>query len=97
MEQEQKLKFNVGDGVHWNVGSDTYPGTIRKISPSRHKIWVSSDSVSFKDAEPTFTPQDLPEKSWQLFTRRGDGSYKESGSEYTQLYPVRHYYWDPSF
>jgi len=78
--------FQVGDGVYMAYQSDVYPGTVRRISKSGHKIWVSKDRVAKADWDESFGPRarayeplDVPEEQWRCFTRRKDGKYREKG------------------
>lgn len=79
--------FQVGDGVHYSHPSDVYPATIRKVSKSGHKIWVSSDRVAKSEwcesrgpIARLYEPRDVPESEWQCFTRRQDGEYRATGA-----------------
>ena len=89
-------EFKVGDGVSYGYGSDSYPYTVRRVSPSGHKLWVSRDRP-FKGV---FVPQDVPEKDWVCFTRRRDGQYREANKSYARQHALtkgREFYLDPSF
>lgn len=74
--------FQVGDGVHWAFNGDSYPGTVRKVSKSGLKVWVSSDEHRITDAErervrahgfhegaidSAFIPVDMMPEYWKCF------------------------------
>ncbi len=84
--------FSVGEGVHWGFNGDVYPGTVRRVSPSGRKIWVSSDAHRITQVEKdrlqehglhdgeincVFIPRDVPESEWKCFTLRKTGCFTE--------------------
>lgn len=101
-----EIPINVGDGVSYAVGSDAYPMTVRRISPSGKTIWCSSDQFrskpranSFAEADKVgvFLPQDTDPKTWTKFTKRSDGTFRESGRRHCRLIVGRSYKQDPHF
>lgn len=44
MDCEQNLIPEVGMGVTYHIGSDSYPGTITKVSPSKKVFWYKRDN-----------------------------------------------------
>ena len=98
--------LEVGSGVTYNIGGDSYPLTVRKVSPRGAAVWCSHDDFRGAPgntlAEPEkrglFVPQDADDPSkWEKFTRRPDGKYRPSGSKCGHLSPDRRYKQDPSF
>lgn len=92
-----------GDGGTYSIGSDSYPVTVRKVSPSGHVVWVSRDRIrssgSPYERSPggVYEPVDVPEEKWDRFTRRRDGSYRSVGYRCGLLTAGRNHYLDPSF
>lgn len=85
-----------GEGATYNLGTDQYPVTIRKVSASGHAIWVSKDQVRANPGgSMVFIPVDRPEKDWDKFTRRDDGKYRPVGKNFGYLSPGRESYRDP--
>jgi len=104
--EDVEVTLNVGDGVSYAVGSDAYPMTVRRISPSGKTIWCSSDRFrskpranSFAEADKVgvFLPQDTDPKTWTKFTKRADGTFRESGRRHCRLIVGRSYKQDPHF
>lgn len=104
------VAFSVGDGVHWGFNGDAYPGTVRKVSTSGRKVWVSRDKHRGLNTEnnkhlhegpidSVFVPTDMPESEWQCFTLRKHGHFCEApGSRATwSLQPTRIFASNPSF
>lgn len=98
--------FKVGDGASYNIGSDSYPVTIRKISKSGKTLWVSRDDFRCKpgvnryeqtDKEGVFIPLDVPESEWERYTLRQDGHWRPSKSGCGYLSEGRTLSLDPSF
>lgn len=98
--------IQVGSGVTYNIGGDSYPLTVRKVSPSGATVWCSRDDFRGApgnmpgegDKKGLFIPQAADEPDmWEKFTRRPDGKYRPSGSKCGYLSPDRRYRKDPSF
>ena len=103
-EQRDACPFSPGDGATYGIGADSYPCTVREVSPSGHRVVVTLDDVRAQipkrrvGAEPTkvFIPREDGRR--MVFTRRKDGSYRLVGRRnYTRLSPGRRSYFDPSF
>jgi hypothetical protein len=101
------VPINVGDGVSYSINGDSYPCTVRKISPSGKTVWVSRDEFrgtpganSYEVAEKVgvFIPRDADKpETWKKFTKRQDGRFREVGTNYCYLSPGRSYSQDPHF
>jgi hypothetical protein len=96
----------VGSGVTYNIGGDSYPLTVRKVSTTGATVWCSHDdfrgapgnTLEESNKKGLFIPQDANDPSkWEKFTRRPDGKYRPSGSKCGYLSPDRRYRSDPSF
>jgi len=102
MSNTETQEFSVGQGVNYGFNGDSYPGTVRKVSPSGKTVWVSDDSHTAnpdKTQGPTFTPkdEDKPE-TWTKFTYRAkSGGFCRSGSNGWYLAHGRLYERNPSF
>lgn len=81
--------FKAGDGASYNIGGDSYPVTIRKVSPAGKMIWASRDdfraskkgnSFAQSDKIGVFKPLDVPESQWERYTLRQDGYWRPVGS-----------------
>lgn len=98
--------FNVGDGAHSYFNGDSYPYTIRRVSPSGKRVWASRDdhkpleSVMYKEGniKCEFIQRDVPDTEWAVFYLNKHGSWKELKSRggFT-LYPGREYSQNPCF
>lgn len=103
---DKEYPLAVGSGVTYNIGGDSYPLTVRKVSPSGAAVWCSRDefragpgnTYAQADKHGVFIPRhgDDPSK-WERFTRRSNGKYRPSGSKCGYLSPDRRYRRDPSF
>jgi hypothetical protein len=104
--KDEPYKFAVGDGATASINGDSYPYTIRKVSPSGKTVWASRDD--FKAApgnniyespelKGAFIPQDVPESEWDKFTLRQNGSWCKVATNYYFLSLGRSYRQDPSF
>lgn len=82
----------VGDGCSCGNGGDSYPYTVRRVSPSGKTIWVSRDTYKVKPGKGApyeegpkdcwFFPQDVPDTQWTCFKLKKDGRFRESGKTY---------------
>lgn len=60
-------------------------------------MWASKDDVRARNGKKLFIPRDVPEKSWEKFTRRADGRYRPTVLGCGYLSPGRESYLDPDF
>lgn len=96
------MPFKVGDGATYTIGSDSYPMTVRRVSPSGYKVWVSEDDLGpvrevGAHYVSDFISRDVDPSEWRLFTRRVNGKYVISGSRHGRLSRGRYYHMDPHF
>lgn len=103
------VTFKVGDGCHWGFNGDAYPGTVRKVSKSGRKVWVSrddyrviddKDGYTESDRDCVFTTLDLPESSWEEYHLTVHGHFvsgRGSGGAAWSLQPNRRYSRNPHF
>lgn len=101
------VPLNVGDGAAYAINGDSYPVTIRRVSPSGKTVWVSNDefraspgvnSYEVSKKIGVFIPRDENHpKMWKKFTQRRDGTFREVGTRYCYLSPGRRYAYDPHF
>jgi len=103
---DKEYPLTVGSGVTYNIGGDSYPLTVRKVSPSGSAVWCSRDdfraapgnTMGESDKTGLFLPTDAEDPSkWEKFTRRPGGKYRPAGSKCGHLSPDRRYRRDPSF
>lgn len=100
---DQARTFKVGDGVHYSVGSDIYPGTVVEIKRKGQVIVVQADQeISYhKDIYTEQQDWDFvknPNGAKQEFWKKRDGYYRPKGNNYgSTLYHGRHKYYDPHF
>lgn len=85
--------FQPGDGATYSIGSDSYPVTVRKVSPSGACLWTSADRV----VGSVFVPQDVRPDQLEKWTRRANGRYKKVGGRCGFLTKGRSYHQDRSF
>lgn len=93
-----------GLGITYAINGDSYPYTIRRVSPSGHQFWATRDRFIAKpganepygesDKVGVFEPEETQER---MFTRRRDGTYMAKGAPYVLVYEGRTYKQDPSF
>jgi len=107
MKEKKMERFQPGAGVTEYIGSDGYPGTVRKVSASGKTVWISRDGhraipgvvnpyeEPYKKVE--FIPVDTPESQWIKYTYRKDGSFRRSGGKSYYLGSGRYYKQDPSY
>jgi len=97
-----KHDFKVGDGVSFGCGSDRYPGTVVRVTPTR--VHVASDdyectsppsAYGSNDGVYRFTP--VKDAAVQVFTVKKNGRVSMKGGNYGILGHGRCYYQDPSF
>jgi hypothetical protein len=96
----------VGMGVTMGYGSDCYPGTIVKVSPSGHAVWVVDDRHTYTGPPRPYGDPGKDE-DWHYFrtadnegkkaTRRQNGRYAFVGSHQALNLGARRYYQDPHF
>jgi len=95
---ERPERFKAGDGVALCYRNDVYPGTVRRVSPSGHRVWVSEDDIARAYFDPclgpvaqAYSPRDVEPQHWRVFTRRRDGYYAEKGHQTPYLVLGRDY------
>ena len=97
-----KHNFNVGDGCSFGAGSDSYPGTVVKVTPTR--IWVQQDThictkrmsaYGANDAE--YIYQRNLNGRIEQFSVKKNGRITLKGCNFGGLGHGRRYYQDPSF
>jgi len=83
-------------GATYQIGSDEYPYTITRVSPSANTLWAKRCLVLTVDGARVYeTPVNAREEK---FTRRGDGRFRPTGRSCGCLtIGVRDFYLDPSF
>ena len=109
MSNAKNTTFKVGDGATYGFHGDSYPATVRKVSPSGKTVWVSSDNYSVNPGHTTYGQEgpvpttftskneDKPE-TWTKFTYRPkSGDFCETGSSFCHLSSGRRYSQNPSF
>lgn len=79
----------VGMGITYQINSDCYSYTIRRVSKSGHQFWASADRGT--------DPIDIPEDRWRKFVRVREGRYQPVGAPYVGIRTGRYSYQDPSF
>lgn len=87
--------FQVGDGVTFSLGSDCYPMTVRRRTPTGKSLWASRDKVRAKGDRKLFIPCNVHPREWVQFTLRDDGSYRPVGKDFGRLTPGRESHFDP--
>jgi hypothetical protein len=95
--------FTPGDGAALWLGTDAYPMTVRKVSPSGKVVWASRDDFraargnTYAVAEKVglHIPRDVPPTEWVKFTLRADGRYRPAGHAGGSLAKGRTYRQDP--
>ena len=91
-EPPRSCPYNVGDGANYNIGSDTYPVTVRKVSPTGHRVETTADRIRLGGM---FEP--CEKGIVRIFTRRRDGTYRMVGGKHGFLNPGRVHHMDPGF
>jgi hypothetical protein len=102
---EGKVVPVVGVGVTRSIGSDSYAGTIVKVSPSGHQFTMRDDIAQVVkgteqdgSAEYIYLRNSAGCGAETVFSRRRDGSYIQAGSSYGRAnIGIRRTYRDPSF
>ncbi len=92
----------VGAGVSYCIGSDSYPYTVRRVSPSGKTLWATSERFvagpgnTYERAHKVgvFVP---PAEAEEAFTLRADGTYRPVGSKAGYLSEGRTFRQDPCF
>lgn len=102
-----KIAPEVGMGASHGYGSDSYPYTIVKVSPSGKKVTVQRDEVmvlegTFTSAQMTYTTLPDPTAAEEEFSLRSNGRWHRVGCpvgirEAGLIIGTRRYYQDPSF
>jgi hypothetical protein len=93
--------FKVGDGVHYSIGSDTYPGTVIEIR-RKGQVVVVQDDKGIPYHKDIFDNQDWdfvknPKGATREFWRKRDRYYRLKDHNFGTLYHGRHKYYDPHF
>ena len=98
--------FQPGDGATYSINGDSYPYTVRRVSPSGKTLWASQDEFRGKpgansyaqaDKVGVFKPVDVPEDRWEKYTLRKDGHFRRVGQNFGFFTKGRSYRQDPSF
>lgn len=96
--------FKIGDGASYNIGSDSYPMTIRKVSSSGKTVWATSDRFKGKPGANSYANYEkigafIPQENADLkrFSLRKDGKFRPVGSTVGSLTYGRSYRQDPHF
>ncbi len=93
--------FKVGDGVHWGFNGDSYPGTVRFISDSGRKVYVSRDRYKVIDnqgafvegaRECEFTSVETPIEECAEWVLRKDGRFTDSPGKTSRSLGVGRFY-----
>jgi hypothetical protein len=92
----------IGMGVTLIRWTDRQAGTIIEASKSLHRIVVQLDTATRTDSNgmseaQTYTFERNPNGRTEVYTRRKDGSYRESGGTSRCVLGVRAAYHDYSF
>ena len=91
----------VGTHGSYSVGSDSYPCTVVKVSPSGHQITVETDETTKSTAFPDSTGIEFARREGgerTVFTRRANGRYRMAGANFGGLSLGGWYsHQDPSF
>jgi hypothetical protein len=96
----------VGMGATYGYGSDSYPYTVVRISPSGKTLWVKRDEVlhltgSDMSGDSTYVTMPNDDAPEEQFTLRADGHWLPKGPRYARQRSLtlghRRYYQDPSF
>jgi hypothetical protein len=70
----------VGDAATYSVGSDSYPATVVKVSPSGHRVTLQDDSWKVTSGSMMDGSADFKSASrLTSVTRRADGKYRLVG------------------
>lgn len=85
--------FAVGDGATYQIGSDSYSVTVRRVTKTI--VETTNDRVKVTDGRTLYVPDDNGTR--HKFTRRNDGMYRCAGYDCGTLIPGRSHYRDPSF
>jgi hypothetical protein len=97
----------VGMGATIYAGSDSYPATVTRVSPSGKTIWVTKDETmvvagSHEEGNVAFVTAERPEAAERQYSLRGNGRWMAKGTPAHARYGTlslgeRHYTQDPSF
>lgn len=99
----------VGDGCHDGFNGDTYPSTVRYISPSGKTIWTSGDDYRVKPGKGNpyeegakdcfFFPkaEAPPKEHCSKWMRKKDGRFREAGKHGHTLCPGRQHSRNPHY
>jgi hypothetical protein len=92
----------VGLACTISVGSDSYPGTIIEVSPSKHQIKIQRDRCTATKDSDFYSNQNYvfqidPNGEVILATRRKNGLYAVAGQRSFIFIGERRAYMDPSF
>lgn len=95
-------KVEVGVGATMVMWSDRHAGTVVEVSRTGHRlVWqedkaTRTDSNGMSDAQ-SYSYERDPNGRAVVFTRRKDGSYRQTGGSARLLVGVRQSYHDYSF
>lgn len=93
--------FKVGDGATVGAGSDCYPATVIKITPTRITVqrdfYRNTNGENFMSGHPTFEYTPNPNGSIDTYSVRKNGRTLLAGCNHGGLGHGRRYYSDPHF
>jgi hypothetical protein len=97
----------VGMGATIYAGSDAYPATVSRVSPSGKTIWVRKDehmvvSGTWEAGNVDYVTYPNPDADERQYTLRSNGRWMAKGTPVNARYGhlslgARHYAQDPSF
>ena len=92
----------VGDGVTYDIGTDSYGATVIDVSPSKNRVTIQMDKSTLVEGSrqsdwQVYEFERNPEGSIYHFTRRKDGRYKLKGLRCGSISRGRSQYLDPSY
>lgn len=97
----------VGMGATIYAGSDAYPATVSRVSPSGKTLWVKKDehmvvSGTWESGSVDYVTFENPAAEERQYTLRGNGRWMAKGTPANARYGhlslgTRHYAQDPSF
>jgi hypothetical protein len=104
MANDETTKPVVGMGMTYNIGGDSYPYTITRVTKSGKTFWAKADSFlatpganSFEVAEKVGTFKPNPDAPERKFTCKKCGGYGPVGDRARCSMGVRRFRQDPHF
>jgi hypothetical protein len=106
-ENKKTTTPEVGMGATIYAGSDSYPATVSRVSPSGKTIWVKKDKKmvtggTFEEGNVTFVTLPDEEAEERQYSLRSNGYWLAKGTPLHARYGhlslgARSYHQDPSF